>query len=1580
MSQKLDELFLTRARQRGLLSDSQVDALWHEIRERDAVEPDLGAHELAVEKGWVGVEAALALLDARPEDTVEDLAARLGNEDDDDARVLEPEEGARVPDTERFHAVHDVEISPEPDDEGFAEVPRLVEPLPPTYAVEDAPSADSHLEMELPPPADQSGDSLFEDSDSRPEIEAFDNEDARPALLERTPSGRYVEGFGRQQELTPQASDVSDTHLGGMDTALGDLNIDDLVDDEEVVMAADEPSSAETFTGEEAVAELRPTRPLESDARDTRSDTATYPRDPGRTATDTKTDTVDKSDLARMAPAPFELRASKGATDDFAAFGDDDPVVPAEIDESDEVSAHLVDSAVGEVMQQADDAYFGPPADLSVTPPELMEDSIAPPRPMEESTLFDSESLRGEQDLQEHEEPEDFVATAPPRGDMGEPASGIEDDSDVDVSVTLPGEFPTDASTEFDENSVTMEEIADDSGVSEVTTGSRTAFATGEIARPGLRNRTDSKLGYESESGAGSDVITGKEMTLADLRQQMGLGQGVKIGSPEGGALARLKKTSKKKRYSVVREIARGGMGKVIEVEDNDLRRSVALKVLRKEMLDRKDLVERFLEEAQITGQLEHPNIVPVHEIGVDGRGNLYFTMKLVEGEELSSIIKRLKKKDPSAIRAYPLARLVDVFIKVCEGVAFAHSRGVIHRDLKPANIMVGRFGEVQIMDWGVAKIVGRKEDTADREVRSDRQDDDAARTMVGSILGTPSYMSPEQARGEVNSMGPEADIFSLGVILYELLAMQTPWTAQTSAQVLDQVKNHDPESPTKRAPDRRIPPELDQLAMKCLVKAPHKRIATAEELIDNLRSWQAGGTLAAVEYSIGQLIGKWIVRHKVMVITSLLVLGALIAGGIGVAQYFQQQKVQQSDELVAGARNKYREAQTAFDTGDYSRAEDLGLDVSRSASSALALNPDSEEAQTLQVDANVLIATVKTTLREQADTAAEARERERRLSELRDALASANDKLTTAKDRERNGEDLATLDEAYRASRSGFEAVGAIRVDGADDEKAEALKAINEIDNWLDDFEQRKNTAEDLKKLRALVTSADTALKAAQALDASKYSEATHNLNQTITLADQAIAINVSGNAGDKLRADALTIKAQAALRFAIRAMDTNRYDVAELMLNTAAGTGRLAPEIDDTRTILNKKVEEQSRFNRLLSGARNAVAEEAWGLAQSEILAALKEAETSEYATDKDRAELTRMLQLAKLEELHLTDTRATTSEQLTEVYNGYVEMLPTLTDPDFKSRALAYRDDARRRLGLALYNEGTEAEDNRVKGELLERALEYITDKAVIAEIRADLTTIKLSIATESVSEQLVLLPLGSFIVGSNREGDSNPQRTVDHQSFVFMDRYLVTNEQFKAFIDDGGYTKEKLWHADARPYLSLFKDSTGQPGPAAWAEGGYDTSLAKHPVAGVSWYEADAFARWSGRRLPGADEWEIAAGAPRQGGLAETRDYPFGAREDGPVSGVSEPREVGTTEWDHSPLGVRDLGNNVAEWTGDIRDNHAVVKGAEPGLRPELFFRYARRAKNSVAQLLDRSYGRGFRCANDFKLSEDEGSDD
>ncbi|MHC5039494.1 MAG: serine/threonine-protein kinase, partial [Planctomycetota bacterium] len=242
-------------------------------------------------------------------------------------------------------------------------------------------------------------------------------------------------------------------------------------------------------------------------------------------------------------------------------------------------------------------------------------------------------------------------------------------------------------------------------------------------------------------------------------------------------------------RYAILGEIARGGMGAIIKIIDNDIRRPVAMKVILED--DDDERVARFVEEAQVTGQLEHPNIVPVHELGLDAKGKVYFTMKLVKGDSLESILDRIADKDPEACERFTRSHLLHIFLKVCEAIAFAHNRGVVHRDLKPENVMVGGFGEVMVMDWGLAKLVsliprgpaGKARvipETLAAEPGPVQHDDFNVRTLDGDILGTPSYMPPEQADGRIAEIDQRSDIFALGGILYKILTYEAPYFGET--------------------------------------------------------------------------------------------------------------------------------------------------------------------------------------------------------------------------------------------------------------------------------------------------------------------------------------------------------------------------------------------------------------------------------------------------------------------------------------------------------------------------------------------------------------------------------------------------------------------------------------------------------------------------------------------------------------------------------------------------------------------------------------------------------------------------------
>ncbi|MBS0261718.1 MAG: serine/threonine protein kinase, partial [Planctomycetes bacterium] len=251
-------------------------------------------------------------------------------------------------------------------------------------------------------------------------------------------------------------------------------------------------------------------------------------------------------------------------------------------------------------------------------------------------------------------------------------------------------------------------------------------------------------------------------------------------------------------RYQLQGEIARGGMGAIIKGRDTDLGRDLAIKVLLDQHKDKPEVIQRFVEEAQIGGQLQHPGIAPVYELGQFADSRPFFSMKLVKGETLSKLLA--DRETPTTDRG----KFLGIFEQVCQTMAYAHSRGVIHRDLKPANVMVGAFGEVQVMDWGLAKVLQaggisdekraqdqRNGDSIIQTLRSNVGSDTpgtfasvGSQTQMGSVMGTPAYMPPEQALGEIDNLDERADVFGLGAILCEILTGQPPYVGSDGTQV----------------------------------------------------------------------------------------------------------------------------------------------------------------------------------------------------------------------------------------------------------------------------------------------------------------------------------------------------------------------------------------------------------------------------------------------------------------------------------------------------------------------------------------------------------------------------------------------------------------------------------------------------------------------------------------------------------------------------------------------------------------------------------------------------------------------------
>jgi eukaryotic-like serine/threonine-protein kinase len=296
-------------------------------------------------------------------------------------------------------------------------------------------------------------------------------------------------------------------------------------------------------------------------------------------------------------------------------------------------------------------------------------------------------------------------------------------------------------------------------------------------------------------------------------------------------------------RFPIVRPHARGGLGEVFVALDPELDRHVALKELRAYHAHDPASQERFLREARVTGRLEHPGIVPVYGLGRHADGRPYYAMRFIEGETLGRAIERFHAseglpRNKPVEREVAFRRLLRSVVDACNAVAYAHSRGVVHRDLKPDNIMIGRFGETLVVDWGIAKPFADPAGEAAEGTSLDPIAEDPSLTRPGSAIGTPQYMSPEQAMGELDRVGPASDVYSLGATLYCLLVGHGPFSTGDIAEVLQRVGRGI--FPAPRRLRRSIDPTLEALCLKAMATRPEDRLATPLALAEGIEAWMA--------------------------------------------------------------------------------------------------------------------------------------------------------------------------------------------------------------------------------------------------------------------------------------------------------------------------------------------------------------------------------------------------------------------------------------------------------------------------------------------------------------------------------------------------------------------------------------------------------------------------------------------------------------------------------------------------------------------------------------------------------------------
>jgi serine/threonine-protein kinase len=336
-------------------------------------------------------------------------------------------------------------------------------------------------------------------------------------------------------------------------------------------------------------------------------------------------------------------------------------------------------------------------------------------------------------------------------------------------------------------------------------------------------------------------------------------------------------------RYAVTDEVGEGGMGTVVAARDQDLLREVAMKVLKKR--DKKgELLRRFVHEAQVTGQLDHPAVPPVYDLGLDAKGQPYFTMKLVQGHQtLADVISALRSGDPAAHAHYSFERRVRIIQQLCHALHYAHERGVVHRDVKPENVLVGPYGEVYLVDWGVAKVRDvDDEDASGAELVLAKR---ATETERGLVIGTPAYMAPEQALRK--GVDARADVYSLAAVAYELLSLEYYLELADRPSVLNllvAVANTPPrpaESHVSKA-NGRVPRILSRVLEKALRKAPEERYQTALELEQALQRWFEGtAPIVCPGTAMQRMLARWINvtdRHPVLVPVVSFVVALLFA------------------------------------------------------------------------------------------------------------------------------------------------------------------------------------------------------------------------------------------------------------------------------------------------------------------------------------------------------------------------------------------------------------------------------------------------------------------------------------------------------------------------------------------------------------------------------------------------------------------------------------------------------------------------------------------------------------------------------
>jgi WD40 repeat protein len=411
-----------------------------------------------------------------------------------------------------------------------------------------------------------------------------------------------------------------------------------------------------------------------------------------------------------------------------------------------------------------------------------------------------------------------------------------------------------------------------------------TAIAAEQVARdPGEARKCIAALGPLDSVQRDLGQISDSEVQagIARLVAMQQLARAEEPTLPPVGEVNGTFVPRKEERFELLRQHAWGGLGEVYVAHDRELNREVALKRLQERHAGSADSRIRFLIEAEITGGLEHPGIVPVYGMGMSDDGRPFYAMRFIRGETLRAAIERFHQSDPASQSQWRigLRHLLGRFIAVCNAVEYAHSRGVVHRDLKPGNIMLGKYGETLVVDWGLAKAAGFRSDVprGEEQCLVPATTGVSSETLPGSAIGTPGYMSPEQSKGKIEEIGPASDIYTLGATLYLLLTGKEPFESSNIAELLTRVQSGDFVPP--RQCNRSVPAPLEAICLKAMSLLPKDRYPTCAALGKDIEHWLDDEPVAAFAEPLSARLYRWIRTHRILAARTVGLAAGLVAG-----------------------------------------------------------------------------------------------------------------------------------------------------------------------------------------------------------------------------------------------------------------------------------------------------------------------------------------------------------------------------------------------------------------------------------------------------------------------------------------------------------------------------------------------------------------------------------------------------------------------------------------------------------------------------------------------------------------------------